>query len=85
MARHKVNGNHWFVSIHTPKQWRPSSSRSPFARQTKAFPTEAEAKQFAQAMLANGLKVTAGTLNPHLPRRRQIATPEINQWIEEKE
>jgi hypothetical protein len=83
MAKHKINGNHWFVSIQTPRQWRPSSSRTPFARQTKAFLTEAEAKQFAKAMVSDGLKVTAGTLSPHLPRRRQIAAAEIDQWIEE--
>jgi hypothetical protein len=85
VAKHRVSTNQWFVSIQTPKRWRPSSSRAPFARQTKAFPTEIEAKQFAKAMLSEGLKVTAGTLSPHLPSRRQIATSEISQWIEEKE
>jgi hypothetical protein len=34
-------------------------------------------------MLSEGLKVTAGTLNPHRPRRRLITFPEINQWIDE--
>jgi hypothetical protein len=31
------------------------------ARETKSFPTEIEAKQFAIAMLSEGRKVTAGT------------------------
>jgi hypothetical protein len=84
MARHKVIINHWFVSVETPKHWRLVPWRAPSPRQTKAFPTEIEAKQFAKAMRSEGLKVTAGTLNPHQPIRRQIAASEINQWIEEQ-
>ena len=83
MARHnKVIINRWFVSVGPPKQAGLVSSRA--ARQTKAFPTEIEAKQFAKAMLLDGLKVNAGTLNPHQPIRRQIAASEINRWIEEE-
>jgi hypothetical protein len=77
--------NRWYVSVEAPSEWRPTSSRAPSSRKTKAFPIEIEAKQFAKAMLLEGLKVTAGTLNPHLPRRRIIAASEIDQWIEEKE
>jgi hypothetical protein len=61
VARRKVIINHWFVSVETSKQERPVSSRA--ARQSKEFPTEIEAKQFAKAMLSEGLKVTAGTLS----------------------
>jgi AraC family transcriptional regulator len=39
-------------------------SRTSFARQAKTFTTESEAKQFAKAKLAEGMKVTAGTLVP---------------------
>jgi len=35
--------------------------------------------------LAEGLKVTAGTMSPHQPKRRTIAASEVNRWIEEKE
>jgi hypothetical protein len=83
MARHKVMINHWFVSVERTKQGRPGFSRA--ARQTKAFPTEIEAKQFTKAMLSEGLKVTAGTLSPHQPIRCTITASEINQWIEEEE
>jgi hypothetical protein len=45
-----------------------------------------EAKQFAKAMLSDGIKVMAGTLHPHQPMRRIIgSSSEINQWIEENE
>jgi hypothetical protein len=84
MARRTAIINHWFVSVDTPKQQRPVSARAPSARQTKSFPTENEAKQFAKVMLAEGMKATAGTLSPHKPIRRTITASEIYQWIEEE-
>jgi hypothetical protein len=45
---------------------------------------ELEAKQFARAMVSEGFKVMAGTMNPKLPRR-PIAASEIEQWIKEPE
>jgi hypothetical protein len=81
----RFTNNRWYVSFETPSQWRPTSGRAPSSRKTKSFSTEIEAKQFAVAMLSDGLKVTAGTLNPHLPRRRIIEASEIEQWIKEKE
>jgi hypothetical protein len=75
--------NRWYVSVAGPNQWRTASSKSPSFRETKSFPTEIEAKQFAKVMLSQGLKVTAGTLNPHVPKRRTITASEIDKWIEE--
>src|SRR3974390_3094636 len=46
VAGHTVK-SHWFVSVETQT----------FARQTKTFPTEAEAKQFAKEMLANKSRI----------------------------
>jgi len=77
-----VIANHWYVSIDRPTRKPPSSSRAPARRQSKSFPNEIEAKQFAKAMLSEGFSVMAGTLNPCLPRRL-IAASEIEQWIEE--
>jgi hypothetical protein len=79
MARHKVIINRWYVFVQAPNEWRANSSRAPFPRMTKGFPTEVEAKQFAKAMLSDGLKVIAGTLSPHQPARRYISTSEIGQ------
>ena len=79
----RLINNHWYVSTEAPSEWRPQSARAPSSRQTKAFPNENDAKAFAKAMLSKGLKVTAGTLNPHRSRRRLIAFQEIGQWIEE--
>jgi hypothetical protein len=87
MARYKPITNHWFVSVETPKHLRLRifSSAVARARETKSFPTEIEAKQFAKAMLSEGRKVTAGTLSPHQPIRRTVTASEINQWIEDEE
>jgi hypothetical protein len=85
MARYPVITNRWYVSVQAPSEWRPASSRAPSSRRTKAFPTEVEAKRFAKAMLSEGLQVTAGTLNPHLPKRRIIAASDIDRWIEHDE
>ena len=59
MAKRKV-ANHWFVSVETPKQSRRGIRLH--VRQTKAFPTEAEAKQYAKEMLSERNKILAGTL-----------------------
>ena len=84
MARRTVITDRWFVSVDTPKHTGPVPSRTSFARQAKTFPTESEAKQFATAKLAEGMKVTAGTLVPHQPVRRIIAASEIKRWIDEE-
>ena len=41
-----------------------------------------EAKKFARAKLAETQHVTAGTLNPHLPKR-MIASAQMLEWLEE--
>ena len=80
MARHTVK-NHWFVSVEMPKQ-----RRKPFARQTKTFPTEAEAKQFGKEMLSNKYKIVAGTLlSADQPARRFISGSQLYRWIEEED
>ena len=48
---------------------------------TKTFETEAEARDFARTKFYSGLIVTAGTVNPHLPRRA-IPSEEIPAWLE---
>jgi hypothetical protein len=48
---------------------------------TKTFETEAQARDFARTKFDCGLIVTAGTVNPHLPRRA-IPSEEIPVWLE---
>jgi hypothetical protein len=83
MTRHTVK-DHWFVSVEMPKQRRNSAQM--FARQTKTFPTEAEAKQFAKEMLSNKYKIVAGTLlSADQPSRRFISGSQLHRWIEEED
>ena len=53
----------WYVSFEVPRRKRS------LARATETFPSEREAKDFARAKLVETPNVTAGTLNPHLPKR----------------
>ena len=66
----------WYVSFELPRGKRT------LARATETFPNEREAKQLARAKLVDTPNVTAGTLNPHLPKRT-IAAKQIVQWLEQ--
>ena len=66
----------WYVSFELPRGKRV------LARATETFPNEREAKKFARAKLIDTPNVTAGTLNPHLPKRT-IAATQIVQWLEQ--
>jgi hypothetical protein len=66
----------WYVSFERPRGKRT------LARATETFPNEREAKKFAKAKLIDTPNVSAGTLNPHLPKRT-IATTQMLEWLEE--
>jgi len=66
----------WYVSFELPRGNRLR------ARATETFRSELEAKKFARVKLAETQHVTAGTLNPHLPKRT-IAPARILEWLEE--
>jgi hypothetical protein len=66
----------WYVSFDLP--W--AKRRHP--RATETFTNEREAKKFARAKLAAVQNVSAGTLNPYLPKRT-IASAHILEWLEE--
>jgi len=79
MARRTVK-NHWFVSVAAPTQLGLASPKKS-ARQTKTFPTEADAKQFAREMLSGKHHVFAGTLlGAHLQVRRIISGSQLYSW-----
>jgi hypothetical protein len=65
----------WYVSFELRRGKRTQ-------RATETFPNEREAKKFARATLAETQKVSAGTLNPHLPKRT-IASAQMLEWLEE--
>jgi hypothetical protein len=79
MARRTVT-NHWFVSVEVPRQGRLASLNAP-ARETKTFPTEAEAKQYAKEILSDSRNIIAGALlNGYQPVRRIIPASDLNRW-----
>jgi len=72
--------NHtWYVTFEVPRTGSLVQRRNP--RLTKTFETETEAIDFARTKFEAGLIVTAGTINPHLPRRA-IPSEEIPAWLE---
>jgi hypothetical protein len=71
----------WYVSFELRRAPRPTGKRSP-SRATATFASEAEARKFARTKLAEGLHVTAGTINPVLPKRT-IASSKIDKWCGE--
>jgi hypothetical protein len=72
--------NHtWYVTFEVPRRGTLVRRRNP--RLTKTFDTETEARDFAKIKFDDGLIVTAGTVNPHLPRRA-IPSEAIPAWLQ---
>jgi hypothetical protein len=67
----------WYVSFELPAAVKRGHGRA-----TETFPDEREAKKFARAKLVDTINVSAGTLNPHLPKRT-IASAQILEWLKE--
>jgi hypothetical protein len=67
----------WYVS-YTVKS--DDGSRR-YARKTRTFDTEKHAKLFAREIVASNLCPTAGTINPHSPKKI-IATAAMENWLE---
>jgi hypothetical protein len=69
--------NRWYVS-YTMQSDRRSRR---YERFTKTFDSEENAKLFARKIAANGLRLTAGTINPHSPKRI-VPTTKIATWLD---
>ena len=70
--------NTWYVSVHVPRE----DTRGHYSRRSQTFSSEDDAKQFATARLAQGVEVSAGTLNPVSPKRI-IGPSQIEEWLKE--
>jgi len=76
-ASRKTSFN-WFVTFETnsrgllPKPLRP--------RETRKFKSEKEAKKFALAKFDEGIRVYAGTINPHTPKQ-VISSENLHLWL----
>jgi hypothetical protein len=72
--------NTWYVSVDIPHQEKTGH----YSRRAQAFASETDAKKFAVAKLAAGLEVSAGTINPFVPKR-VVGPLQIKQWLSEKD
>jgi hypothetical protein len=68
----------WYVAFR-----RPDKASGAYVRKSRSFQTEIEAKKFARERLAEGCDVTAGTLNPYIPKKT-IGPWQISDWLAEK-
>jgi hypothetical protein len=79
-ADRSINPDTWYVSYRSNIARRHEASERRTVRATRRFKTEAEAKRFAQDIIAEGWSAIAGTLNPHRPKKT-IASTQILDWI----
>jgi hypothetical protein len=66
----------WYVSYTV----KPDDGSRRYARKTRTFDTEEHAKLFAREIVADNLRPTAGTINPHSPKKVISATA-MATWL----
>jgi hypothetical protein len=71
----------WYVSFE-PKARLPGQRG--LMRTSETFRNEQEAKAFARTKLADSRNITAGTINPRLPKRT-INSKQVLDWLNELE
>ena len=69
----------WYVSFEAPPA--RAGEKRPYSRTTRTFQNEGEAKDFARDKLQISRDVSAGTLNPFLPKR-VITSAQVHEWLE---
>jgi hypothetical protein len=70
------NRKTWFVSY----RLQPRPVRAGHARTSKTFESESEAKAFARELPSAVSDVTAGTINPHVPKKF-YGSADIFKWL----
>ena len=66
----------WYVAFGPDKPHDGGSQRS-----TRTFKSEIDAKLFAMQILAKGWSASAGTLNPHQPKR-VVGASQVERWAD---
>jgi hypothetical protein len=69
----------WYVAFGPDKTVKTDDSAAGVVRSTRTFKSEVDAKLFAVQILAKGWTASAGTLNPHQPKRT-IGASQIESW-----
>ena len=68
----------WYVSFEA----RHTVAERYYRRETMSFATETEAKVFARAIFAKGIRLAAGTINPVTPKRIIVSEKELSEWLD---
>ena len=71
----------WYVAFGPDKTVKTDARVIGSVRSTRTFKTEVDAKLFAMQILAKGWSASAGTLNPHQPKKI-VGPSEVEQWAE---
>ena len=71
--------NTWYVSAYIPDKEKTGY----YSRRSQSFTSDSDAKAFAAAELAAGVEVSAGTINPVVPKRI-VGPSQIRKWLAEK-
>jgi hypothetical protein len=74
----------WYVSYRSNIAPKRDNGERSVVRATRKFKAEADARQFAQEIIAKGWSAIAGTLNPHTPKKT-ISSTRILDWIAGKD
>jgi hypothetical protein len=69
----------WYVAFKPDKAATTGDGATDVARSTRTFKSEVDAKLFAMQIVAKGWPATAGTLNPHQPKR-VVGPSELERW-----
>lgn len=71
--------NIWYVSAYIPDKEKTGY----YSRRSQSFTSENEAKEFAATKFAAGIEISAGTINPVMPKR-VVGPSQISKWLSEK-
>jgi len=69
-------GHTWYVSFR-----KPGDASGAYVRNSATFESEIKAKEFAGERLVEGCDVSAGTINPHRPKKT-IGPVQILKWLD---
>ena len=73
----------WYVSYRSNIMPPSDPEKRRVARATRKFRAEADAKLFAEEIVAKGWSAIAGTLNPYTPKK-MVSSQQILDWIDGK-
>ncbi len=71
----------WYVAFGPDKRMKEDGDAASKLRSTRTFRSEIDAKLFAMQILAKGWTATAGTINPHQPKR-VVGPADVERWAD---